>query len=325
MKPLPIVSIIIPTFNYANFIIEALDSLKQQSYPMEKIQVIVVDDGSTDDTKNIIKAYKADINISYHYQKNKGKAAATQEGIRQADGEYLFNLDADDWFHKDKLATVVSIFEQFPEVTHVGHPAYLYRHEAANDFSSCETIPKKYLNRTINGQTLLNSFYRERILFGGGSTFAARKSIFDTAAIDSSIDMYIDEFLLVFAANKGFSYFLEQPLSYWRIHGKNYSINQEPASQKLRDDRLLNSSLSMLNYVRKSDFEKNFKNLYSLTHLTRVVAYQEKNDTKNLQTYWQIISVIFSFNYPIKVLFQYRIFNRLAPTSAIKAVKKLIE
>ncbi len=97
-KYLPLISVIIPTYNYAQFLPKAIGSVLQQSYP--NIEIIIIDDGSTDHTSQVIPAHPA---IKYFYQKNKGLAAARNAGIDHSHGSSLVFLDADDWLEKDGL------------------------------------------------------------------------------------------------------------------------------------------------------------------------------------------------------------------------------
>lgn len=95
----PLVSVIIPLYDQKEFVGEAIESVLNQSYP--NIEIIVVNDGSTDDPSDVLEKYKKDIKLIN--QKNKGLAAARNTGIRQSGGEYIQLLDADDFLVKDKI------------------------------------------------------------------------------------------------------------------------------------------------------------------------------------------------------------------------------
>ncbi|KAB2867528.1 MAG: glycosyltransferase family 2 protein, partial [Bacteroidales bacterium] len=91
----PLISVIIPTYNAERFIIETLTSVINQSYT--HWECIIIDDGSTDSTKEIIDEYcKADNRIKYYYQKNSGPSVARNVGVKIALGEYIQFLDSDD-------------------------------------------------------------------------------------------------------------------------------------------------------------------------------------------------------------------------------------
>ncbi len=105
------VSVIIPTFNRRDFLKEALESLFSQTY--RDFEIIVVDDGSTDGTGEMIeKEYR---NIKYIYQENRGPSAARNRGIKEAAGEYITFLDSDDLWLKNKLEEEINFLEENPK------------------------------------------------------------------------------------------------------------------------------------------------------------------------------------------------------------------
>lgn len=110
------ISVIIPAYNAGYFLQEAIDSvLRQQSMTLE---IIVVDDGSTDNTAAVAKSRK----VTYLYQGNGGIAAAMNMGIKAATGEYLASIDADDLWTRDKLSLQLAKLEQNPDIDLVfGH------------------------------------------------------------------------------------------------------------------------------------------------------------------------------------------------------------
>ncbi|RKD27580.1 Glycosyl transferase family 2 [Caminicella sporogenes DSM 14501] len=103
------VSVIIPTYNYEKFIHNAIDSILNQTF--KDYEIIIVDDGSTDNTAEIIKKYNNE-KISYFYKENRGPAAARNLGIKKAKGDYICFLDADDAFMPEKLEIQVDILDK---------------------------------------------------------------------------------------------------------------------------------------------------------------------------------------------------------------------
>jgi glycosyltransferase involved in cell wall biosynthesis len=111
MKP-PLISCIIPVYNGEQFLREAIDSIMAQSY--RSVEVIVVDDGSTDGTATVVRSYGDKIN--YLWQTNSGPAAARNLGMSFAKGEYIAFLDADDLWYPEKLATQMARFKACSEI-----------------------------------------------------------------------------------------------------------------------------------------------------------------------------------------------------------------
>jgi glycosyltransferase involved in cell wall biosynthesis len=100
-----LVSVIIPTYNRSKLVTRAIDSALQQTYP--NCEIIVVDDGSTDDTCEVLASYKD--RIKYIYQENSGHAAARNTGIRAARGKWVAFLDSDDIWLPEKLSRQIEI------------------------------------------------------------------------------------------------------------------------------------------------------------------------------------------------------------------------
>jgi glycosyltransferase involved in cell wall biosynthesis len=96
------ISVIITTFNYAQYVERAVRSALEQSLPKESFEIIVVDDASTDLTKDVLSIYHDDLRI-FHLEQNVGLAAARNFGIRKAKGQFILFLDADDYLHRDIL------------------------------------------------------------------------------------------------------------------------------------------------------------------------------------------------------------------------------
>ena len=100
------VSIIIPVYNGEKFIQRAIRSVVDQNFPRKQFEIIVVDDGSTDNTLDIIQPFKDTIRIMRH-EKNMGLATSRNTGIKAARGQYVVNLDADDYLHNDFLSYAI--------------------------------------------------------------------------------------------------------------------------------------------------------------------------------------------------------------------------
>lgn len=110
----PRFSVIIPVFNGERFIREALDSLLNQSYA--PVEIIVVDDGSTDNTAQIVRQFASRCPLSYHRQANQGPSAARNRGVALAHGDWIAFLDADDVWYPAKLATHCDYIREYPDV-----------------------------------------------------------------------------------------------------------------------------------------------------------------------------------------------------------------
>jgi len=127
-----LVSVVIPAFNCSNFIEEAVDSVLNQSY--KNIEIIVIDDGSTDNTLDIMRAFGNEIQI--YSQENNGISVARNLGILNSTGEYVAFLDADDKWKSDKLQKDLDFLNSGP-FDYIVSPGFLwYENELQLSFAS---------------------------------------------------------------------------------------------------------------------------------------------------------------------------------------------
>jgi GalNAc5-diNAcBac-PP-undecaprenol beta-1,3-glucosyltransferase len=108
-------SVILPTYNRASLIAETIQTVLQQTYPY--YEVIIVDDGSTDNTRNVIESkYGNDTRVKYFFKQNEERGAARNFGMKQAKGDYAVFFDSDDWMKPDYLETLRNIIDEYPGI-----------------------------------------------------------------------------------------------------------------------------------------------------------------------------------------------------------------
>lgn len=111
MRCNPVISVVIPVYNCSQYLKETIDSVLSQSYHF--VEIITVDDGSTDDSKDILRSYGDKINLVS--KTNGGVSSARNEGIKVATGDWIAFVDGDDIWHPKKLELQVSAINQFPD------------------------------------------------------------------------------------------------------------------------------------------------------------------------------------------------------------------
>jgi len=109
----PLVSIVIPTYNYSTYVMTAIQSCLDQTYP--NIEIIVGDDGSTDKTRELVEKNFGE-KVMYIFQENSGVSAARNKGMHQARGEFLTFLDADDYLTPESIELRMDIFRRYPDI-----------------------------------------------------------------------------------------------------------------------------------------------------------------------------------------------------------------
>jgi glycosyltransferase involved in cell wall biosynthesis len=108
----PLVSVVIPTYNRANLVVETVESVIAQTYP--NVEIVVVDDGSTDDTVDTLGPYRGRVKLVR--QPNAGRSVARNTGMHHTSGKYIVFLDSDDLLLPESLAVRVTFLEAHPEV-----------------------------------------------------------------------------------------------------------------------------------------------------------------------------------------------------------------
>lgn len=164
----PLVSVVVPNYNCARFIEAALDSALAQSYP--HVEIVVVDDGSTDDSLAVLARYGSRIRVVG--QTNQGVSAARNRGIAESRGELIAFLDADDEWHPEKLAKQVPLFER-PAVGLV-YCGLEYIDEAGRPLGTNLTGRRGRVLREI-------ALLQGTIVLAGGSTAVVRRECFEQA------------------------------------------------------------------------------------------------------------------------------------------------
>ncbi len=240
------VSVIIPTFNRAKLLIEAIESVLAQKY--RNYEIIVVDDGSTDETREVLIPYLAEQRIRYIFQKNKKQASARNTGIRNSKGEYIAFLDSDDLWLSDKLELQVHALEENPEAGMVYCNQYLIELEADKE----ERI--KYQKGMLKSgwifkDLLLRKFYCST------PTLLIRRAVLDKVGLfDESLEDALEDWEFTLRISRDYQVIaIDEPLIKRRI--------QPPSAEVYHEKRITNHRRILERYLKNSQLPKYFKNL----------------------------------------------------------------
>ena len=236
MSVLPVVSVIIPTYNCANFIKSAIDSvLKQRGCSLD---LIVVDDGSTDETEDILKEYYQQGLLNYYKQKNKGSASARNLGIKKAKGEYICFLDADDTLHENSIFERLIVYENYPKIGLLCTDFHQKTFDGnKHNFYSELTSREKFLNDAIKYNKLIDGnvyifdkeiFYDPlvlRCLIWTGTVMIAKRIFEDVGVFNENLRIAQDIELWFRIARKYEIAFLDLPTATYLLHENGVTNN----------------------------------------------------------------------------------------------------
>jgi len=209
------ISVIIPTFNRSQYICDAIDSVLAQTYPAHEI--IIADDGSTDNTAALLKKYGK--RIKYLRQKNKGPSAARNLGIKKSTGEFIAFLDSDDLWDKNKLKEQIEFYKRINNF----NLGMIDTFTKIIDFKG-KTIC--VLNCTKRGPALEELFYHNVI--NQTSSVLIKSSVFQEIGLfNENLGGAEDRELWIRIASKFRIYTVEKYLVNQRKHNENISNDYE--------------------------------------------------------------------------------------------------
>ena len=214
MENNPKVSVIIPSYNSAAFLDEAILSVLNQTFT--DFELIIHDDCSTDNTDAIVKKYLADPRVSYYKNdKNLGLGGNWNKALRYARGEYIKFLMSDDKFHPQLLEKFVPIMDEHPNVSLITS----YREEFGLENYKNEP-PYIFLQP---GKKIIQETLKDRNWIGEPTCVMFRKSNLWVGNFDPNFIYFIDWEMWIRQLSIGDCYIVPETLSYFRVHNKQVS------------------------------------------------------------------------------------------------------
>ncbi|MBW4641438.1 MAG: glycosyltransferase family 2 protein [Goleter apudmare HA4340-LM2] len=218
MLTIPKVSVVVPAYNVSNYIQEALTSLKLQTF--KDFEVLVVDDGSTDDTAAVVQKFcQGDSRFQLLQKPNGGLSSARNYGTSHARGEYIALLDGDDVYHPDKLANHVTRLDKEADVGVVYSASRTIRNDGRPTFVTLSGKP-------VHSHPLLALLCKNFV--GHGSNAVFRRCLVDEVGeFDEELRSWEDvDFWVRVAATQKWRFYREKRiLCYYRVRPSGLSFN----------------------------------------------------------------------------------------------------
>ena len=231
----PYISVLVDTYNHERYIEQAIVSVLEQDFPAREMEIVVVDDGSTDSTPSIIQKFLP--RLLYMRKKNGGQASAFNTGIRVLHGPIVAFLDGDDWWAKQKLSVVAETFEANPEIAAVGHGFYEVRDtEPAREMF----VPSKTCRLDLSSVETARLADAGLTLLGTSRLSVRREVLNRIGALPEELVFCADSPIVAFALALGGAIILDRPLCYYRQHSQNLyaPIAMDGASERRKFEQL---------------------------------------------------------------------------------------
>jgi len=226
---MPAVSVVIDTYNHASFIEEAIVSVLEQDFPAADMEILVVDDGSTDATPQILQKFAP--RIRYFSKTNGGQASAFNFIAPQIHGNIVAFLDGDDWWEKNKVSSVVQAFEAHPSIGVVGHGIIQVDSKTGKGSVLTPEHPGTFDLSSIEGAQT----FRNYMCFLGTSRVSIRREILMQALpIPEELVIEADEFMSALSVAYGGALLLVAPLTYYRLHDQNLYQFRDKDERRMR-------------------------------------------------------------------------------------------
>lgn len=207
---MPLVSVIIPCYNHGKYLPDAIQSVYSQNHP--QIEIIVVDDGSIDNTRSVCLEHPK---VTYIYQQNSGLSAARNTGIKHSKGEYLVFLDADDWLLDKAVSNNLEVLLKDADIAFVSGG-----HQVCYEDTHHSKIVQYEINENHYCRLLEGNY------IGMHATVMYRRWVFDTFMFDTSLPYCEDYDLYLRIARKYKVSHHTKLIAAYRMHSSNMSANQ---------------------------------------------------------------------------------------------------
>ncbi|MCF6192464.1 MAG: glycosyltransferase [Candidatus Hydrothermae bacterium] len=218
----PLVSILINNHNYAAFLEEAIESALAQTY--RPVEVIVVDDGSEDGSREILARYQRKGDITVILKENEGQASAFNTGFERAQGEILCLLDSDDRFKPHKVEKVVEQFQRYPEAGWLSHPlAYIWEGSTGEGMLPSVNVSYADYPSVADIPSMLRQGRRPHFDFAPTSGLVFRRNVIRQVLPVAPVGLPVgaDTYLKFSASVVAPVIFYPEPLAEQRIHEHN--------------------------------------------------------------------------------------------------------
>lgn len=295
-KPNPKVSVIIPNFNHARYLDQRLSSVLGQSY--QNFEIIILDDCSTDESKEIIEAYRSNPKVReiiYNQQNSGSTFRQWEKGIAAAQGEFVWIAESDDFCEKEFLKEALEPFHEQPDIVLTYTKSLLYIDEknefVKNSWGKCIQKDNGIKSYIADGQTEISEvlLYLNSILNASAVVFKKETLLeFDFSLIKNY--KYTGDWMLYsHLLQNGKLAFIAKPLNFFRIHNRSTRINKTISEELVRFKEIF--------FIIKKNRKVAIQNVYKINFKYFYWIFEEWTNKKsrNIQERILLFKIVPSF------------------------------
>lgn len=259
----PLFTVVVPTFNQAQFLGKALDSLLDQTF--QNWEAVIVNDGSTDDTPDVMNKYKSiDRRFRFYHKENGGVSSALNVGIQKARGQWICWLSSDDWFETDKLETHYNAIRENPEIKFFQSHWYVYFQD-----TDTKVAPNLWLATPPKEFQVSRFFWANYV---HGNSIAINRTVFDKVGLfDESLRQGQDFDMWLRITAEFPAHYIDKRTCVTRIHSGQ-------TTNSFFEGGVLDSTRSLINFINENSFEQffpfvNFRDTQSYALVANEIVY----------------------------------------------------
>jgi len=304
------VSVIMPAYNCEKTVIRAIDSVLQQSY--KNIELIVIDDGSTDNTKKICKKIKSE-KLLFYSKENGGPSSARNYALKKATGKYIMFIDSDDYFLDNTVETMVSLIKMNNcDIVAGNYISFdddkIYKEKKYNQYNvDSKNDVQKYIDLLIKKNlfnTNWNKIYKAEIIKSNNLLFDESKEIGEDVRFNFDYMKYVKKCYL----------------TNYAIYG--YNISSNGLTSKNESTKIIRY-LNLIEYQQNYYKEANFNDTCLQKRIFKILFFiNDFNDEKINMQYIKILENVTSKKIYLKLLYYLLKNKKYKLLSLIKRIKK---
>lgn len=303
----PVVSVIVPCYNYGHLLAETLDSLQKQTF--QSWECIIVDDGSVDDTREVAARFIArDKRYNYLYQTNAGLSAARNTGILASRGEFIQLLDADDLIAENKLLNQINLFKSNADISIVYSEVRYFKSEnPAELFYSFNKDAEPWMEAYSTHLTFTTALMHINLFAVNCALF--RKDIISSCGLFNTQLKSVEDWEFWVRCSLQHKVFLfdraQDSIALVRVHGNSMSQNIQRMHEASLHARIgLHHNIRVCNLAFKKELADINSQQIAYLHRTLYAEFNEKNKLKRLKHLLKGFSLHKEWRHIVKEIFK---------------------